>query len=268
MKKEIHHPFIIQALRSTYEFRWNASFRFAGERHDFWEIVCVLDGTVEAVEDEKVYVLSAGEMICHAPLEFHSIRSYGNTEPHVLVLSFLHSGALPKKLEEGLFLLSSDELAEYQAIFHRAKKWFHGSAESDPLLGAECSAALTSFLLRLCTTHDPHNTQSHSRQAKEYRRIVEIMQNAACENLSLSEIASRATVSASTVKALFSVFSSISPIKYYSQLQIEEAKRLLSKGLSIAEIADRMHFSSPNYFSVFFKRHLGTSPGKYVHTVK
>ena len=263
MKKEIHHPFLIRTLRSAYDFRWDASFRFAGERHDFWEFVCVLDGMVEVVEDEKVYLLSSGEMICHASGEFHRIRSFGNTAPHVLVLSFQHEGEIPAKLADGLFLLSSDERNEYQAIFSRAKAWFSDCVPNDQLAGAEAAAALTSFLCRLATTHDPHNTQSHSDRAREYRRIVEIMQDAVCENLSLAEIAARAAVSASTVKALFAAFSSISPIKYYSQLQIEHAKKLLWEGVSIAEIADRMRFSSPNYFSSFFKRLHGASPRDY-----
>ena len=262
MKKQIKSCFGIGSICSAYDFRWDSNFSFAGERHDFWEFVCVLDGSVEAVEDEKVYILSAGELVCHAPMEFHRIRSYGGSEPHVLVLSFESVGELPTTVSEGPFSLSESELLEYRAIFREAYEWYHSEGD-EPTLGARVSALLCAFILRIGAEHTHATPGKVGRRATEYQRIVEIMQSAVLENLSLSEIASRAAVSVSTVKVLFLEFSSISPIKYYSQLRIERAKQYLSEGMSVADVSERMGFSSPNYFSCFFKREMGVSPGKY-----
>jgi two-component system response regulator YesN len=44
---------------------------------------------------------------------------------------------------------------------------------------------------------------------------------------------------------------------------VRHAARLLDEGFSATEIADKMNFSSPNYFSVFFKKHTGTMPSEY-----
>lgn len=259
--KKITYPFTVTAFNSAYEYVWNKDFYFAGERHDFWEVVFVLRGEVEAVEDEKVYILHADNLVCHAPMEFHRIRSSGGTEPHVLILSFSHEGELPKKLGDGLFSLSPDEVAQYTALFSRILR-FHRDEKSDPAAGAEAGHALAAFLSRLAAEHVPEDKLSRSGRAAEYKRVIEVMQAAVCENLSLSQIAARAMVSISTVKSLFATFSGLSPKCYYTQLRAQEAMRCLEAGMPVAEVADRLSFSSPNYFSLFFKRNFGVPPGR------
>lgn len=266
MKKTIRYPFYITAFQSAFDFKWDKTFSFAGERHGFWEIVAVCGGKVEITEDEKIYVLSAGDMICHAPLEFHRIRSYGDTEPHVLVISFEHEGALPEKLADGPFTLSADELSRYTHLFKKLHEWFNGETDSGQDLGAAVGYSLSDFILSLCSAHTPSKAVNVSGRAREYQQIVKIMQSAVYDNLSLSDIARRATVSVSTVKSLFFTFLGISPIKYYSLIQIDEAKRLLSDGLSVNEVSEKMNFSSPNYFCSFFRRMVGCTPSKYKKT--
>ena len=208
MRKIIKYPFTVTSFRSAFDFKWGESFTFDGERHDFWEIVCVLKGRVEAIEDEKIYILSAGDMICHAPSEFHRIRSYDNTEPHVLVISFEHDGELPISISDGVFSLSIDELNEYRKIFSKIYKWFSDDEESE-LSGAEIGASLSAFIIKISTDYSPKNIPSNDRRAKEYQRIVEIMQDSVNDNLTLNDIASRAAVSKSTVKSLFLSLSTL-----------------------------------------------------------
>jgi AraC-like DNA-binding protein len=46
-----------------------------------------------------------------------------------------------------------------------------------------------------------------------------------------------------------------------------EAKLLLDNpALSIAEIADELHFSDQSFFGKYFKRHAGVSPKEYRHS--
>ncbi len=263
MKKTVFYPFKITAFHSAFDFKWDSSFNFMGERHGFWEIVTVCSGKVEITEDEKIYVLSAGDMICHAPLEFHRIRSYGDTEPHVLVTAFEHDGILPEKLADGPFTLSADELAQYSMIFKKLHEWFNEETDGRETVGAMTGLSLSDFILRLSSEHTPVKAASTSGRAREYQQIVKIMQNAVYDNLSLSDIARCAAVSVSTVKSLFFTFLGISPIKYYSLIQIDEAKKLLSEGFSVNETSEKMNFSSPNYFCSFFKRIVGCTPAKY-----
>ena len=262
---ELIYPFQITRFRSAHDYRWDCDFVFLGESHDFWEFVCVLEGEVEVVEDEKVYLLQPGCFVGHAPMEFHRIRSAGGTSPRVLVVSFFHEGALPQRLKDGVFSLSEGELEEYAGIFRRVRS-AHSGQEPEPELRAEAALALASFLLRLAHCHRPQRPLSQSPGAAAYHRLIEAMQAAVGENLTLPELASRCAVSVSSMKNLFRTYAGVSPKRYYAHLRGQEAVRLLEQGLSLEEIAERLHFSSVSYFSLFFKNLYGLPPGQYRRT--
>ncbi len=265
---EIQYPFQIKVLNTAFDFHWNSEFSYRGESHDFGEVVCVMDGEVEVVEDQNVYLLHAGHLIYHAPMEFHRIRSFGDTHPHVMVMSFEHEGTLPSKLKDGVFFLTPTELEEYRNIFLRFYHIINHRDEyfkEDPYQDAEAAWSLSAFLTRLSQKHTPHRHLSNTPMAEEYHKIIETMQRGVCENLTLPEIAARNAVSVSTIKNLFRIYAGISPKDYYSRLRGSEALRLLTKGKSIEEISEALNFSSPCYFSLFFKKQFGMPPGQYRH---
>lgn len=79
--------------------------------------------------------------------------------------------------------------------------------------------------------------------------------------LSVSQIADQAKVSASRLFQLFQRHFGVSPMRYVAQRKTEAAKRLLtSTTLSTEDIANRLGFSSANYFIRFFRKHGGTTP--------
>lgn len=261
----VQRPFTIQAFRSALDFNWNEHFAFAGESHDFWEIVYVLSGTVEATEDARIYRISEGNMVLHAPMEFHKIRSADGTSPHVFVLSFISQGELPSHLGEGVFFLTVKEQEEYEAIFRRVFSFYLGE-NSGEYAGQECADGLSSFLIRLSNNHSAKEQLSVSRDASVYRKLVAVMTENLYTNLSLEEIAAKLPISISYMKVLFRRYAGIGPKTYYSHLRCTEAIKLLQSGLSAAETADLMNFSSPNYFSFFFKKITGLPPATYIRS--
>ena len=96
-----------------------------------------------------------------------------------------------------------------------------------------------------------------------YTQIVTTMLQTVYDNFSLLDLAKKHNISVSYLKKLFMTYASVSPKTFYNSLRIKEAVRLLSDGLQISQIAEKMNFSSPNYFSLFFKKHLGLTPMEY-----
>lgn len=260
---KVSHPFSIQLLTSAHDYSWDSSFLFTGESHSDWEFVCVLDGEVLVTEDEKVYTLQKGSFICHAPYEFHSIRSSGGTHPHVLVLSFCHDGILPAVLSEGVFFLSPIELEAYTTIFQRVRTMLIHEDE-DPYRSAEVAGALESFLILLAQRQTPYVPVTRTKNVDLYQQVVRSMQAAVYQNLTLEAIAQQNAISISTMKNLFRTFTGIPPKAYYSKLRLLEAIRLMDEGWKIGEVAEQLGFPSPNYFSVFFKNIKGETPGEYL----
>lgn len=96
-----------------------------------------------------------------------------------------------------------------------------------------------------------------------YQKLVETMRSALYENLTMQEIASRNAISLTTMKELFRKYAGIGPKHYYAEMRGIEALKLLEEGMDIVEIAEKMNYSSPNYFSVSFKNQFGAPPGQY-----
>ena len=257
--KQIQRAFELFAFHSAFRSHWDADFSFMGESHNFWELVYVVSGVVEVTEDAQVYRLSEGNLLLHAPMEFHKICSAEGTCPQVMITSFSVIGALPTHLTQGVFTLSEGERQEFTGLFNRIHHFFL-SEHSEPCLGQECADCLSAFLIRLSENHATREQLSTSRDTKLYSTLVDTMTRNVRSNLSLEDIAEQCLISVSYMKVLFNRYAGISPKAYFSRLRCTEATKLLQAGFSASEVADIMHFSSVNYFSVFFKRMTGIPP--------
>ncbi len=275
---KVDWDFKITGLCSFLDRRFDSSFEFIGESHNFWELFAVLEGEVEVVEDERTYRMHSGDIICHAPGEFHRLKSAGQTSPRSFTICFLHEGTLPDKLAEGVFHMPReliDELAKAKAAGVEAiGEEFDGGynyytlaelklPQNKRVAGMEAVARLTSFLISLSKLEPSEKRLSRTAGAMEYRKIVRTMTERVRDNLSLKDIAELHHISDSYIKKLFRSYAGEGPTAYYTRLRIQEACHLLNEGLSISEISEMMNFSSAAYFSAFFKRQMGECAKEY-----
>ncbi len=261
-RKYVKRAFQIEQIICPLDRKFSKDFSFSGESHDFWEIVFVRDGKLEVTEDEKVYWLSGGDIVFHAPMEFHRLKSGANTLPKVINLSFKAGGTVPDELSSGVFKLDVVEKKEFVQVFQLAKELFD-NPDLDGLATQEVADILSAFILRLCRNNKSKQQLSSSARAMAYRRVVETMEKEIYKNLSLAEIAEMNFMSVSYVKVLFERYAGVSPKNYYTNLRLAESVKLLNEGLSIREISEKMNFSSPNYFSAFFKKHTDMTPMQF-----
>ena len=259
----IEPTFRVKQMRSAHNYNFDDDFVFDGETHIAWEFVYVASGCICVTEDSRLYELSEGDMIIHAPMEFHAIRSAEKTSPNVYVAAFVVEGELPTILTEGVFRLTEDEREEYNKLFLRMHRFFH-SDDRNPFVVQECTDYLASFLIRMSFNHQAQAKLIRSRSAKEYEKIIISMTENVYENYSLEELAIKNNISISNMKVLFRKYCGISPKLYYSRLRVSEAIHLMKEGLTVAETANKMNFSSPNYFNTFFKRMTGKTPGAFI----
>lgn len=261
---EVVYPFQITRFRSLVEHCWEGEHTFLGESHNFWEVMYVLEGRVEFVQDGKIHLLEPGSLMGCPPMVFHSSHSEG-APIRCLNFCFEHIGTVPQILSEGVMRLTEEEGGEMTAIFRRLCGAYR-SVPADYMTGAEAANAMASFLLRLSQHHTPHVQYGNSHSSVMYQKLVETMRAGLHENLSMQEIARRNSIGVTTMKELFHKYSGISPKQYYSEMRGLEALRLLEIGMEITEIAEKLNFSSPNYFSSFFKNRFGSPPGQYRNT--
>ena len=100
--------------------------------------------------------------------------------------------------------------------------------------------------------------QNHVEMVGRARmRIRESLESA----LTIQQVAEEMGVSYSNFRKLFKEHTGFSPATYQQDLRLQRAKELLSTtDMSIKEIAYRLNFDSPDYFSAKFKIKTGMKP--------
>lgn len=82
-------------------------------------------------------------------------------------------------------------------------------------------------------------------------------------SLTIQQVAGEIGISYSNFRKLFKEHTGISPATYQQDLRLQRAKELLSTtDMSVKEIAYRLNFESPDYFSAKFKTKTGRRPSE------
>jgi len=103
------------------------------------------------------------------------------------------------------------------------------------------------------------NLQQVTMIGKARLRIRESIES----SVTIQQIAEELGVSYSNFRKLFKEYTGLSPATYQQELRLLRAKELLTTtDLSVKEIAYRLNFESPDYFSSKFKSKMGCKPSE------
>ncbi len=95
------------------------------------------------------------------------------------------------------------------------------------------------------------------------QRGIEFIRSHIRSELLLDELVAYSGVSQATLHRLFVKYLNTSPVNYYIELKMSEAKSMLRSNQRVKEVARRLNFSSAAYFSSEFKKRYGVSPRNY-----
>ena len=263
MFKTIKNFFSIIKIGHTLDQFLSADFEFEGESHNFIEIVFVESGSIQMTENEKIYNMYTGDIIVHAPMDFHCLKSTDNTSPHIKNISIIVEGDFPKQIFNGVFHLTKSEQRDFIKYFNLANEYINKTSDYK-YLSQQAQSGLTSLILEISAESSPDTAQSTEHSALLYNKLANTMQETVLENLSLTELSKRNNMSVSYAKKLFKHYANTSPKKFYNSLRARAAVKLLEESRSVNYVAEKMNFSSPNYFALFFKTHFDCTPSEYI----
>ncbi len=259
----------ISALHTFFKTEFKAGYAFKGERHNWWEMVFVINGSVGITADSSVYTLERGQAVIHRPDEFHQIRSETLTSPTVIVLSF--SADVFPDFKGRVFNLNLSQLEEILSLcdysggcFVRNNIYITGPASG--ALGAIQELWLRLELLLLSVISQKSTSAAvvkGLKGAEIYSAAVKLMEQNAHLGLCIEDIAAEFSISAAYLKKIFMKYSGSGVMQYYNRLRARIACTYLDSGKSVKETADLLGFGDQNYFSTFFKRIVGVSPTRF-----
>jgi len=128
-----------------------------------------------------------------------------------------------------------------------------------------CLSQIARHLLSTLFFHNRAYSSIHrSTTRHDLRDIIAYMIDHASEPLTLVELARHAGMSARTFSRLFQHQTGITPMQYVIQQRIRSACNLLVDApLTIHEIAHRVGYEDPYFFSRIFSQEMGLSPSQY-----
>lgn len=98
---------------------------------------------------------------------------------------------------------------------------------------------------------------------EEIERACKFMEQHFAERIYLDQICRQAGLSKSTLLRAFTKSKGITPYRYLETIRINEAKKLLSNGVSPLDAAIRTGFSDQSHFTNYFTSFIGLAPGVY-----
>ena len=272
----------INKLVTIHYFEFNKNFQTAGESHDFWEIVYAEKESVFCTADGKEILLEQGEALFHKPNEFHTLASNGKKAPNVFILSFVCKSDSIKYFENKKFKLSPHLAKFLFSILEEGRKTFNIPYSDpnlkkmklleNPTLGGEqlIKNYLEIFLINLLreqTETEQGNTTFlpwKELSTKPIDEVTAVLKANVYASLSIDEICQKTAYSKAYLFRIFKAKTGKTIMNYYLELKIAEAKKLLRENeLSVREIAEKLAFSAPDYFTKTFKRITGLTPLGY-----
>jgi AraC-like DNA-binding protein len=100
-------------------------------------------------------------------------------------------------------------------------------------------------------------------------QAILFMQKNINKNLKISDLSTHVNLSESHLSKVFRNKTGSSPLDYFINLKMQEAIRLVTnQSLRIKEVAYRLGYNDPYYFTRIFTKHIGSSPASFVKVSK
>lgn len=125
-------------------------------------------------------------------------------------------------------------------------------------------AALTMQILALAIAMTQRRQIHHQRHALAIQKAKKQMEAQCDGEMDINQLARSLHLSYRHFRQLFKEATGLAPHQYHLQLRLNRAKHLLaSEGLPVCEVAARLGFSDPYYFSRLFTKKMGSTPSQW-----
>lgn len=270
VNREVH----INAIYSLHKSTREEGFTFPGESHGFWECVYVYKGSencMSVTAGERIYEVGEGNIIFHKPYELH--KFYVTSKCDVFIFSFNLFGKNIGFYENKLFKLNNFQrsiIENMLSYVDRISMAYPTDSNYHKYLVAlnkvpTYSQMITTYIYQLLLSLTESNSSQsaiESDKTKTFYKAIQYMEKNIEGSPSVEDIANACNISVSTLKRIFGQFINVSVHKYFLEMKLNEATRLLRKGHSVCSVTKILGFSSQSYFSNLYKKERNIVPSE------
>lgn len=277
----------VEELYTLYYFHREKDYAFAGESHDFWEIIYADKGGACGINGTQPYTLHKGQVIFHKPNAFHNFRTSDEEDDcDIIVISFNGKLDVLQQFSDQIFTLTLKEKRLFKEIVEEGVLAFNKPLgtnliydKNDPKAPEQTAGAkqmirnlLEQLLISLyrkqqnCSPDIQQlSMQSLSPEYQLVKKVVTFLDENLYNNITFTDVASHFNLSETQLKKMFREVTGYSVMQYYRKSVVGRIEyHIRQLDMNFTEIADLFNFSSIHYFSKFYKRETGYTPREYL----
>jgi len=224
--------------------------------HEFCQIICYLSGggtLCAAGEEHRVY---PGAIALIPVGVVHGFRESGGRRPLSMAVDFEMKGAADFCFAQ----LNHSETSRIRSELSDLGRLKRPEAPGARLRAAAAALKILDVQLRAVGVLD-RETRAVPAFVKKYIALASDMD--APVN-SIAQLARETGYQADYLNRRFKEVTGLTLIQQRDALRLDRAKRLIRQGMAIGQVAERVGMDDANYFSRWFKRHIGVSPSHFL----
>jgi AraC-like DNA-binding protein/quercetin dioxygenase-like cupin family protein len=255
-------------------------FSYPEEVHSFHEFAYVDAGAIEVHANGETTLLGQGDLFLISPQQAHFYASVNGQEANVFVACFSCKSEF-LEIVKGKNSLDKESRKILADLVNESKNAFLFPFDkkltllSQPKFGAQqlIESRIEELFIKLirgkisdtgAIRFVMNSVEFENNLAGD---ILELLKENLFEKITLEDIANKTFYSKTYLNNIFKKNVGHSIMQYYNLLKIQEAKRMLKRGVSVTAIADKLNFESANYFTKAFKKQTGLTPSQYKRTI-
>ncbi|MBP1988503.1 AraC family transcriptional regulator [Paenibacillus eucommiae] len=280
----LREQLIVNDIYTCFYFELSNRQNFSGESHDFWEMVYMDKGEVNANTESGYYRLHQGNILIHSPNEYHQLESTGNQAPNLFIITFrCDNEAMTFFDEHKLFRIGHVEHAVLtqlmkESLHSFALNMFPINPRQDAPFASEqlFKTYLEQLLILIIRNGRPDkqraallSTTKENQNAQLSKQIIAYLEQNLSNKMTLDSLCAQFGISRTQMNILFKRTVGIGIITYVNRSKIEHAKKYIREEIyNLTEISNLLGYSSVHYFSRHFKKMVGMTPSEYTRTIK
>jgi len=235
--------------------------------HTEHELYYLAGGKTKYLIDDEIYPVEPGNVVFIPKGHYHMTDSGEYTDVERYLLSFdddlFDSDTriiLDELFEKRLINIPINRVEGLEELFRSYERSLMIEGELGEAVRKVHALGILSFICR----HKKEYTPKLSESERIIHSVSEYISANYREELTLSSLSLRFSVSESHLSRKFKEVSGIGLSEYITFVRIINAERLLRSGeSSITKVASQCGFSDPNYFSTVFKKIKGVTPLRF-----
>ena len=256
---------------------------------DAWELCVCLEGETVVIRDLTQYMLSPGQILLIQPSVGHDISIFQKGSSAFVVSFTCNNSDHLRPLRDAVIQADEPQLELFQNMIVELNATFeHSTGERGPLhlfqfipseespLGAEQMICcymeqLLISLLRSVTMNKGQVVRTgqfrEAIQSYLVDQVTTYITEHMGERLTVEQIAAHFHYSRARLSTIYKQYTGLGINEMITYRRIKQAKvMLVEQRKPVAQIAEELGFSSPQYFSHKFAEIVGVPPSKFVQT--